>query len=250
MLIAIYSGNAFVRGLLEHHCAAAGHEVARGTDDTGALVDLPEDAVLCLHLDGPCDGANETFRCIAARGRNRIIVIREGVICETLLEMAHARKVDALLSGVDAVGLMSKALEIGERGYRMLPNGPTAGHDAAADDPGVKGAEYPIERRAGDAGAVPHCAVPADGRDALAGLSPKERIILRELTRGASNKVIAQRLLISDATVKVHMRAIFRKIGVQNRTQAAIWARENLRPLAPPPPTVISTDRAHATGPS
>lgn len=55
-------------------------------------------------------------------------------------------------------------------------------------------------------------------------LSAREIDTLRCLVMGYSNKVIAYRLLISEATVKVHVKAILRKLTVQNRTQAAIWA--------------------------
>jgi two-component system nitrate/nitrite response regulator NarL len=60
------------------------------------------------------------------------------------------------------------------------------------------------------------------------GLSSRELAILRTLMEGASNKVIARRLVITEATVKVHMKAILRKLRLQNRTQAAIWARNYL----------------------
>jgi two-component system nitrate/nitrite response regulator NarL len=55
-------------------------------------------------------------------------------------------------------------------------------------------------------------------------LSAKEKAILRYLAQGASNKVIARTLAITEATVKVHMKSILRKTLVKNRTQAAIWA--------------------------
>src|SRR5262245_8273222 len=55
-------------------------------------------------------------------------------------------------------------------------------------------------------------------------LSGREATILNALVQGKSNKVIAYHLAITEATVKVHVKAILRKIRVQNRTQAAIWA--------------------------
>jgi two-component system nitrate/nitrite response regulator NarL len=55
-------------------------------------------------------------------------------------------------------------------------------------------------------------------------LSARELIIVRALVEGCPNKVIANRLDISEATVKVHVKAICRKIRAKNRTQAAIWA--------------------------
>lgn len=55
-------------------------------------------------------------------------------------------------------------------------------------------------------------------------LSEREIEILRCLILGYANKVISRRLDISEATVKVHVKAILRKLRVSNRTQAAIWA--------------------------
>jgi two-component system nitrate/nitrite response regulator NarL len=59
-------------------------------------------------------------------------------------------------------------------------------------------------------------------------LSPREREILSLLTEGHSNKAIARILGITEATVKVHLKSLVRKIRVENRTQAAIWALSNL----------------------
>jgi two-component system, NarL family, nitrate/nitrite response regulator NarL len=61
----------------------------------------------------------------------------------------------------------------------------------------------------------------------IANLSARQKTILRCLLDGDSNKVIARRIAIAEATVKVHVKAILRKIRVQNRTQAAIWAMHN-----------------------
>jgi two-component system nitrate/nitrite response regulator NarL len=59
-------------------------------------------------------------------------------------------------------------------------------------------------------------------------LSRREVEILTCLMRGEPNKVIAQKLDVSEATIKVHVKAILRKIGAANRTQAAMWATEHL----------------------
>jgi two-component system, NarL family, nitrate/nitrite response regulator NarL len=68
-------------------------------------------------------------------------------------------------------------------------------------------------------------------------LSPREATILKALVQGAPNKTIAYRLNITEATVKVHVKAILRKIRVTNRTQAAIWAMHH-QPL----PKVVDAD--------
>jgi two-component system nitrate/nitrite response regulator NarL len=59
------------------------------------------------------------------------------------------------------------------------------------------------------------------------GLSLREQDVLRVLATGASNKMIARNLSIAEATVKVHIKTLLRKIDVNNRTQAAIWALNN-----------------------
>ncbi len=59
-------------------------------------------------------------------------------------------------------------------------------------------------------------------------LSGREEAILRLLTEGAPNKVIARKLGVAEATVKVHIKAILRKLRAQNRTQAAMWATTHL----------------------
>jgi len=60
------------------------------------------------------------------------------------------------------------------------------------------------------------------------GLSVRETVILRCLMDGDSNKIIARKFDITEATVKVHVKAILRKIQAKNRTQAAIWAASHL----------------------
>jgi LuxR family transcriptional regulator, positive regulator of biofilm formation len=54
-------------------------------------------------------------------------------------------------------------------------------------------------------------------------INPQELRVLRLLGSGDSNLRIAKKLQITDHTVKVHLRNIFQKLGVHNRTQAAIW---------------------------
>jgi DNA-binding NarL/FixJ family response regulator len=55
-------------------------------------------------------------------------------------------------------------------------------------------------------------------------LSTKEQEVLQLLTHGRTNKEIASALSLSPETVKVTLKHIFRKLGVENRTQAAVLA--------------------------
>lgn len=68
-------------------------------------------------------------------------------------------------------------------------------------------------------------------------LSSRESDILRCLTDGISNKLIARQFDIAESTVKIHVKSFLRKINVQNRTQAAIWALAHYPPagaMVPP----------------
>jgi DNA-binding NarL/FixJ family response regulator len=59
-------------------------------------------------------------------------------------------------------------------------------------------------------------------------LSAREREVLALLATGLANKQIARRLGITERTVKAHLTSIFQQLGVTDRTQAALWAREHL----------------------
>ena len=59
-------------------------------------------------------------------------------------------------------------------------------------------------------------------------LSDREKQVLGLVAAGLANKQIARRLGIAESTVKVHTSNIFRRIGVTDRTSAALWAREHL----------------------
>jgi DNA-binding NarL/FixJ family response regulator len=58
-------------------------------------------------------------------------------------------------------------------------------------------------------------------------LSARERDVLALVAEGLPNKLIARRLGISEKTVKAHLTSVFRQIGVDDRTQAALWAAEH-----------------------
>jgi DNA-binding NarL/FixJ family response regulator len=64
------------------------------------------------------------------------------------------------------------------------------------------------------------------GGDPLDELTDREREVLSLLAAGLQNKQIAQRLEISEKTVKAHLTSVFRRIGVADRMQAALWAQE------------------------
>jgi two-component system nitrate/nitrite response regulator NarL len=78
-------------------------------------------------------------------------------------------------------------------------------------------------------------------------LSQREREILVLLAEGDSNKQIARLCNITESTVKVHLKAILRKITVHNRTQAAIWAIAKGYHVAPNNQSLMNGDGDHSS---
>ena len=67
--------------------------------------------------------------------------------------------------------------------------------------------------------------IAARAKESIETLSARERQVMDALAEGLPNKVIARRLCITDATVKVHVKSVLRKTGVSNRTEAALLAQ-------------------------
>ena len=88
-------------------------------------------------------------------------------------------------------------------------------------DPSVAGAVVnAMSHTAAPPAPRPPSAAPADD------LTPRERDVLRLLATGASNREIAEQLVISEGTVKNHISNILSRLGLRDRTQAAIYAKE------------------------
>jgi two-component system nitrate/nitrite response regulator NarL len=68
---------------------------------------------------------------------------------------------------------------------------------------------------------------PGSDRSALSALSPREREILVLIARGDSNKLIARALDIAETTVKIHVQHILRKLDLNSRVQAAVFATQH-----------------------
>jgi DNA-binding NarL/FixJ family response regulator len=65
------------------------------------------------------------------------------------------------------------------------------------------------------------------GREDEVTLTPREQEVLRLVRQGLANKQIARRLGISERTVKAHLTSVFQRLGVEDRTQAALWAERH-----------------------
>jgi len=80
----------------------------------------------------------------------------------------------------------------------------------------------------------PQPASPPAARPTLAGLTPREHEVLDQVARGLDNQAIAERLSISEKTVRNQVSLILNKLGLQRRSQAIVLARERGFGLSPP----------------
>jgi DNA-binding NarL/FixJ family response regulator len=112
------------------------------------------------------------------------------------------------------------ALDAGAVGYLLKDADPEVVIDGIR---AVSRGESPIHPRAARQLLTARGAAPAK-----IDLTPRETEVLALVRTGLANKQIARRLGISERTVKAHLTSVFQRIGVADRTQAALWAERNL----------------------
>lgn len=168
---------------------------AAGGDEAVRLVAEREPDVVLMDLEMPDkDGVQATRELLAHRPATAVVVLTSFSDRERILAALDAGAVGYLLKDVQPDEL-ARAIE------------------AAA------GGESPLHPRAArELLAARHAFGPQ--------LSAREEEVLALLAQGLSNKLIARRLEISERTVKGHLTRIFERIGVTDRTQAALWAHE------------------------
>ncbi len=145
----------------------------------------------------------------------RIAVIADGFDL-AFVKLARSAGVDGFCLLASGREVLIKALELVMLGEAVLP----ADIMALLLDTVPAASELQAQ---GEAGAEFGLSDPK-----LRKLSTRESQILHCLTKGAPNKVIARKLDVAEATVKVHVKSLLRKIGAANRTQAAMWATAHL----------------------
>jgi DNA-binding NarL/FixJ family response regulator len=121
----------------------------------------------------------------------------------------------AIVSALDDALTISRAIRLGAMGFIPKSSRMTVLTDAIC------------KIIAGEIWTPPSCgaAQPAHERVAGAGLTPAQMRIISGLQRGLLNKQIAFELGVTEHTVKAHMTAAFRKLGVENRLQAMVLLR-------------------------
>ena len=176
-------------------------EAADGEEALRLAAELDPDVILMDVRMPNLDGVEATRRLVADGTRARILVLTTFDLDEYVYAAVQAGASGFLLKDVQPTELVD-AIRVVAAGNSLF--GPAATRRL-------------VER-------FSHR--PAASSEGLDELTEREREILRLLAQGNSNAELAERLFLSEATVKTHVSAVLRKLGVRDRVQAVIAAYE------------------------
>jgi two-component system nitrate/nitrite response regulator NarL len=220
--------NTLVRSGISH--ILSGTQFVISDEPPEQTSELP---ILCLiHADQVADELTETIERQKAQWPSARVVLLTEAIEPAAMMQAFQAGLDGLCSTAMDREPLIKALELVMLGETFISQALTSGllsgaaHHQPASPNGIA-IFMPTNN-------------PAAAETANR-LSPREAQILRHLTQGASNKLIARELGLAEATIKVHLKAILRKAKVANRTQAAMWAQQHLN-LAANDVTIVAAE--------
>lgn len=186
-----------LRGLID---GAADLAVVGVAEDGGAAVALAEELrpdVVLMDLQMPgVDGVEATLQLNALEDGPDVLVLTSFSDSQRILAALDAGAVGYLLKDAEPADLLD--------GIRAVARG-----------------ESPLDPKAARELLRSRTSAPA------AQLSPREQDVLRLVVQGLANKQIARRLGITERTVKAHLTSAFQRIGVRDRTQAALWAQRH-----------------------
>lgn len=199
--VLLAEDHGLVRAGLERLLATADDvEVVGSAADGAEAVELAAETrpdVVLMDLSMPnVDGIEATRQIVAAGGEAQVVVLTSVTDRERILAALDAGAIGYLLKDAEPDELIG--------GIRSAARG-----------------ESPLSPKAARA------LVTARAEGERAELSPREREVLRCVAEGKPNKLIARDLGISEKTVKTHLTRVFQRIGVTDRTQAALWAKEH-----------------------
>lgn len=179
-------------------------EASNGREAISLCSQLNPDVILMDILMPGCDGVEATREIVARHPNVKVVMLTTFDEDEYILDSLKAGASGYLLKDTTADDL-SAAIRVTHHGHTQL--GPTIG-------PKVLARLKPF--------------VSKPETNALQFMSEREQEILSLIGKGLSNKEIASQLHITEGTVKNHVSSVLTQLGVRDRTQAALWAKEHL----------------------
>ncbi|PRY91499.1 DNA-binding NarL/FixJ family response regulator [Donghicola tyrosinivorans] len=211
MCVHIVSASKLLTDMFSNICGSCGCRVGQTVSSLTQLEPVAEDDLVLYHVPEPEGSILSDIHDFRVRQPNLRLIMVAGRGLPRHVQDLLSPQMAAIIDEDQSAKTLMATLTMVQEGYRIVRmNG-----------------EY--HQRTSEV-RTPEFSVPDDD---TSGLSERERTILGLLRNGVTNKAIANRLGIQEATVKVHLRACYRKIGAKNRTQAAIWASERLSEETP-----------------
>jgi two-component system nitrate/nitrite response regulator NarL len=222
--------NILLRTGISHILSGTRFDITEQSGDPASLSTLPEGVPVLFLI---CDGHStlEYIQMIkdlkAQYPHSRAVVLADSMDPQDLVQICKEGLDGFCATRMDRHAII-KALELVMLGEIFIPG-----------SVGLSLLDQLRGNQAGGLGQTTSLTSATDPALLLNKLSEREAQILRCLTQGASNKLIARELGVAEATVKVHIKAILRKVKAVNRTQAAMWAAghfatmQESRPLVP-----------------
>jgi two-component system nitrate/nitrite response regulator NarL len=205
-IVWLIGAHQLLRSGLRALFVGKGFEVAAEADSVEEILQRVSDGLApdLIILDHTL-GADGLLRLKASQPQAHIVVIAESAGISHLADMFGAGADGYLLKNISPNALI-ESLRLVDLGEKVFPSVviDLLGAMCAAQS------ELQERLRIGDVT-----------------LSRRELEIIRALAGGLSNKMIAHKLMITEATVKVHLKAILRKLSVINRTQVVVWAMQH-----------------------
>ena len=207
--------NILLRTGISHILSGTRFDITVETGNPSTVSSFPEGVPVLFLI---CDGHStleyaQTVKTLKAQYPHaRVVILADALDPVEIIQICREGLDGFCTTTMDRHALV-KALELVMLGETFIP--------------GSVGLSLLDQLRSSQAGGFGQSVTLASANDPavlLNKLSEREAQILRCLTQGASNKLIARELGVAEATVKVHIKAILRKVKAVNRTQAAMWA--------------------------
>lgn len=207
MPILIVCESALLRDMLRSTCQEKNQEVREVSPSVAELTLFQDGDIVLIHAMDDCGEAASAVSSLRASDNHvRIVVLCASRVVECLRKEL-GDSVEAIIPDTLHTDSLTATLTMLDNGYTVL-HADQMGHRTDLNPVSFEDQATPDTTR-------------HEKTDAL---SKQEIAVLSSLQQGLPNKTIGKHLGISEATVKVHLRSIYQKLRVKNRTQAALQA--------------------------